>query len=84
MIEILTLAVQQKASDIHLAIGKPPMVRVRGAMTPLGSYPLLTPDESKRLIYSILQDTQKARFEEEMELDCSICLLYTSPSPRDS
>jgi len=72
MIEILTLAVQQKASDIHLAIGKPPMVRVKGEMTPLGSYPMLTPDECKRLVYSILQDAQKSRFEEEMELDCSI------------
>lgn len=72
MVEILTAAVQQKASDIHLVIGKPPMARIRGDMEPLAQFPVVTPDEAKRLIYSILYDDQKRRFEEEFELDCSI------------
>ncbi|MCS7227965.1 MAG: type IV pilus twitching motility protein PilT, partial [Endomicrobia bacterium] len=72
MIDILTTAVEQKASDIHIVIGKPPMVRIRGEVQPLLDFPVISPDESKRLIYSILYDEQKRRFEEEYELDCSI------------
>lgn len=71
MIEILTEAVQQGASDIHIVIGKPPMARIRGEIEEL-NFPTITSEESKRLIYSILYDEQKKRFEEEHELDCSI------------
>lgn len=70
-IDILQEAVITSASDIHILIGKPPMVRVRGEMYPLKKFPSLTAEESKRLIYSILYDDQKQRFEENLELDCS-------------
>lgn len=70
-IDILKAAVNKEASDIHLMIGKPPMVRYRGEIVPLVEFPELTGEESKRLIYSILYDDQKQRFEENLELDCS-------------
>jgi twitching motility protein PilT len=72
IIDILTLAVDRGASDIHIVIGRPPMARIRGDIEPLSEFPIITPDESKKLIYSILQDEQKCRFEENYELDCSI------------
>jgi len=72
MIDILVSAVKKDASDIHIVIGKPPMVRIRGDIEVLNEHPVVTQDESKRLIYSILYDEQKRRFEEEYELDCSI------------
>ncbi len=72
MIEILTAAVAQKASDIHIVIGKPPMARIRGEIETLSTFDIITPEESKRLIYSILYDEQKSRYEENYELDCSI------------
>lgn len=72
MIEILTSAVKLNASDVHIVINKPPMVRIRGELVPLPDYPAVSAEESKRLIYSILYDEQKRRFEEEHELDCSI------------
>lgn len=71
MIEILKAAVTRGASDIHMVIGRPPMVRNRGSIEPLEEYPLLTPEESKRLIYSILNQEQIRKFEETLELDCS-------------
>lgn len=71
MIDILTAAVQQGASDIHIVIGKPPMARIRGEIEEL-NFPKITSEESKRLIYSILYDEQKKKFEEEYELDCSM------------
>jgi len=71
MIYILKAAVGLNASDIHVYIGKPPMVRISGVITELANYPVITAEESKKLIYSILYDDQIQRFEENMELDSS-------------
>jgi twitching motility protein PilT len=71
MIDILKAAVELNASDIHMYIGRPPMVRVRGVITELANYPVITAEESKKLIYSILYEDQIQRFEENMELDSS-------------
>ncbi|HOB98998.1 MAG TPA: type IV pilus twitching motility protein PilT [Verrucomicrobiota bacterium] len=70
--ELLKYAVQYGASDLHLTVGRPPMVRISGRLIASGYETEITPDESKALVYSILTDDQKARFEEEHELDLSI------------
>src|SRR3989338_7618194 len=70
-IDILKAAVNRGASDIHIMIGKPPMVRLKGEIVPVGDFPAITAEESKRIIYSILYDDQKQKFEETFELDCS-------------
>ncbi|MCX8029965.1 MAG: type IV pilus twitching motility protein PilT [Thermodesulfovibrionales bacterium] len=71
LIEILSQAVHLKASDIHLVVDKPPMVRVNGFIRPLPNYPVLTAEDTKMLIYSMLYQDQIARFEERLELDMS-------------
>ncbi|OIO73906.1 MAG: type IV pili twitching motility protein PilT [Elusimicrobia bacterium CG1_02_37_114] len=71
MFEILRHAVEKGASDIHIVIGKPPMARVRGTIVPMEGFPEVTPEESKRLIYSVLYEDQRRKFEEKYELDCS-------------
>lgn len=68
---ILKHAVSEGASDIHLAPKRKPMMRLRGHMVPVGDHQELTADTAKGLIYSILLDDQKMRFEEALELDCS-------------
>lgn len=73
-VQILTQAVQLKASDIHIVIGKPPMVRVRGEISPLAGFPDIKAEDSHHLIYSILFDAQRRKFEERQELDCSFSL----------
>jgi twitching motility protein PilT len=70
--ELLQHTVDNKASDLHLTMGQPPMVRVAGRLIPGGYDTELGPDDTKALIYSILTDDQKAKFEEEHELDFSI------------
>ena len=70
-IDILKAAVERGASDLHMVIGRPPMVRYGGAIVSLVDLPEISADESKRLIYSILYDDQKQKFEENLELDCS-------------
>ncbi len=68
--ELLKLAVEKDASDLHITTHIPPRVRVNGTLVSL-DYPPLTPSESKNIIYSLLTDRQKKQFEEKMELDFS-------------
>ncbi|HAM34731.1 MAG TPA: type IV pili twitching motility protein PilT [Elusimicrobia bacterium] len=74
LVEILKTAVQSGASDIHLVIGKPPMMRLNGEIAEIPGAQKLSADESKRLIYSILYEEQRAKFEENWELDCSFAI----------
>jgi twitching motility protein PilT len=71
--DFLKEMVERGASDLHITPGVPPMIRVRGELTPL-DYPPLKPQETRQLCYSILTDAQKHRFEENLELDLSFGL----------
>jgi len=71
MIDVLRAAVERQSSDIHILVGKPPMIRIRGAIEPLAGFPELSSEDTKRLIYSMLYEDQIARFEENQELDSS-------------
>lgn len=71
MVDILKTAVEAMSSDIHIIIGRPPMIRVHGKVEPLQQFPVITAEKSKELIYSILYQDQIQRFEEHLELDSS-------------
>jgi len=68
---ILEKAVQMGASDIHIVIGRPPMVRSMGELGPLDEFGIVSAEDAKSMIYGILYDEQKQKFEETLELDCS-------------
>jgi twitching motility protein PilT len=68
--ELLQTMIQMRASDLHLTTGTPPQIRIDGALQPL-NMPVLTSADSKQLVYSVLTDAQKHRFEEENDLDFS-------------
>jgi twitching motility protein PilT len=68
--ELLKMLVDMGGSDLHIATGTPPQVRVDGELARL-QLPELQPNETKQLVYSVLTDAQKKRFEETMELDFS-------------
>jgi twitching motility protein PilT len=68
--QILQLMVEKGASDLHVTSGTPPQIRIHGELVPL-DLPPLTPADTKQLIYSVLTDDQKHRFEEENDLDFS-------------
>src|SRR5258708_3401840 len=71
--ELLTTMVEMGGSDLHLTTETPPQVRVHGHLERL-QLPLLTGAETKALVYSVLTDSQKKRFEESKELDCAFGL----------
>lgn len=68
--ELLSLLTEKKASDLHLTAGVCPMLRIDGEMVAT-DYDKLTPDACQRLIYSLLTDSQKEKFEGTNELDLS-------------
>ncbi|MBA7654343.1 Twitching mobility protein [subsurface metagenome] len=71
--ELLKQTVDRNASDLHLSTRIPPRIRVHGRLLSL-DYPVLTPTETKELVYSLLTDKQKKKFEEKFELDFSFGL----------
>ncbi|HPG34982.1 MAG TPA: type IV pilus twitching motility protein PilT [bacterium] len=68
--DLLTLMIEQNASDLHITSGSPPQLRIDGSLRPV-NVPPLSPTETKRLAYSILTEKQKKQFEEKNELDLS-------------
>jgi len=68
--DLLRQTVAASASDLHLAVGLPPMVRTRGRLQPLGESKL-TQDDTARLAYSMFKPYHKERFESTWELDLS-------------
>jgi len=70
MNDLLRITIERGASDLHITMGLPPILRINGKLTPT-EFSRLTPDDTKKLIYSILNDKQKETFEKTFELDCS-------------
>lgn len=68
--ELLKMLVDMEGSDLHIATDSPPQVRVHGHLVRLDQGDML-PSETKQLVYSVLTDVQKKRFEETQELDFS-------------
>lgn len=70
LVDILLEVLERDASDLHLAVGAPPIVRMNGALEHL-DYPKLSSHDTRELIYSILSQDQRQRLENEWEIDFS-------------
>ncbi|MDQ8046402.1 MAG: type IV pilus twitching motility protein PilT [Patulibacter sp.] len=67
--DLLMETLRRRASDLHLTAGLPPMVRIRGRLTPLEGHPRLSPTDTREIIYSILNNDQRQRLENDWQLD---------------
>jgi twitching motility protein PilT len=72
--ELLQHVLNTKGSDLHLAVGKPPCVRIHGKVKELKEYHHMTAPVLQRIIYDILSDEQIQRFENDLELDFAYTL----------
>src|SRR5918999_3415281 len=72
--DVLTRMTEINASDVHLSAGFPPAVRVRGRITPLEGYAPLTEQQTREVVYSILNDDQRKRFENNNQLDLAYAI----------
>src|SRR3954471_6497774 len=68
--QLLRAMVEKGASDLHIATGSPPQLRIDGSLVPLKTAPL-SPIDTKQLCYSVLTEEQKVAFEKKNELDLS-------------
>jgi twitching motility protein PilT len=71
MADLLQILVERGGSDLHLTSGAPPQIRIAGKLLPLTQFEVLNPQDTQRLAYSVLNEGQKQKFEEESELDLS-------------
>src|SRR5579871_1173606 len=67
--DVLLEVIDRRASDLHITAGAPPMVRVRGRLTPIEGYPALSTTDTREIVYSILNNAQRQRFETDWQLD---------------
>ena len=63
MPDLLQLVIDEGASDLHISVGVPPMLRMNGSLTPLDT-PVLTPDDTERLMKAITSDARKVEISE--------------------
>jgi twitching motility protein PilT len=68
MSELLQLVIDEGASDLHLPVGSPPVLRLHGGMVPLDTDPL-TPDDTERLMKSITSEAQQQILREQGSVD---------------
>ena len=67
--ELMVLAAQQGASDLHLSVGKHPTVRIDGNLVPVSNEPILTPEMTAGLISTLLTPEQEERLIDQKEID---------------
>jgi twitching motility protein PilT len=67
--DLLRTAVGLGASDLHLTVGRPPMVRLLGELAPLPGHADLRPEDTALLVAAICDGVERARFDEQHELD---------------
>jgi len=72
--ELLGVLLDRDGSDLHLTAGSPPVVRVHGELVAVNDYPTLTPRALQGMVYAILPQKLRERFEQELELDMSYSL----------
>jgi len=68
--ELLRIMVERGSSDLHITAGSAPRIRVDGVLVST-EHEILDAEDSQRIIYSILDNEQIARFEKDLELDVS-------------
>ncbi|MFM7482952.1 MAG: type IV pilus twitching motility protein PilT, partial [Burkholderiaceae bacterium] len=71
--ELLTFSVRNKASDLHLSAGLPPMIRVHGDVRRI-NLPPMSHKDVHAMMYEVMSDSLRKRYEEDLEIDFSFDL----------
>ena len=69
--DLLIFTKENDASDLHVCVGSPAMIRINGKLRPLDLPKELTKDDIERMIHSILSDAQRKRLKTDHEVDFS-------------
>lgn len=69
--ELILSVAREDASDLHLAVGRHPTLRISGQLVPLVEKPVLTSEITEGLVSSMLEEYEKKQFQAEHEIDFS-------------
>jgi len=69
--DLLLMCAKQDASDLHLAVGRYPTLRIDGALVPLTKEPILTPQDTEGLVLALLNEQQKGELALKRQVDFS-------------
>jgi len=67
--DLLLEVIERNASDLHLTAGAHPTVRVRGRLMALEDCPIMTTEQTREIVYSILTNDQRQRLETDWQID---------------
>ena len=74
LVTLLQASVEAGASDLHLSVGRPPTARRDGTLVPFEGVSLLTPHDTERMVFSLLQEFQREILDEVQQVDFSFGL----------
>jgi len=69
--QILEITIKTQASDLHLSVGHPPVLRINRRLFPLSKEPILNAESCKELAFALMTPSQKEKFLKEYEIDFS-------------
>jgi twitching motility protein PilT len=72
--ELLKMAIENDASDLHIKAGNYPIIRIHGKLKPLTQFPRLSPNNTYELAHQVLGDHQKVQLKEDLDLDLAYSL----------
>jgi len=72
--ELLKVTSERRASDLHIKVGVPPIIRVDGRLMPIETEKRLTQEDVVAIAFGIMNAGQKARFKEKNELDMAYAI----------
>jgi len=71
MRKLFNLTIKEQASDLHLSVSHPPVLRISGRLVPLVKEPKLSPGDTKSFAFALMSDFQQEKFLKEKEIDFS-------------
>jgi len=72
--ELLKIAIESEASDLHLKVGNFPVLRIHGELEPLTKFPKLTPSLTQKLVNQITNEHQREKLAQDLDLDLAYSL----------
>lgn len=69
--DLLSLVIKENASDLHIAVGRHPTLRIDGALTPLVNEEIMTEESAQEFIFSMIDEKRKEAFIQDRESDFS-------------
>lgn len=69
--ELLDITIGEKASDLHLSVGQPPILRISGGLVPLSKKPPITAQFTEEFAQALLTEEQRAKLARDREIDFS-------------